>query len=187
MTDLPPIQDIETKLGNPDATFTQAEIYAAFELLAERYGFYRDQRLPERNSVQETTSMTVDGFEHLGVLIIRPRTLHDSMIDIPSLVDEMLKGNFYPSQNTIYNATAIAMAKSLIVSPPGLVERLLESTDSKDFQFFNEFGKQYQKWMNERVEAAREKKSGPDEEESGISSASSSETTETSSPQIAAG
>lgn len=173
--------NISEKLNDPDAVFSQQEIYAAFEELSDRYGFHRDPNLPPRNSIHETTSMTVDGFEHLGVLIVRPRTIRDSMTTIPSRVDAVLKDNFSPSQNTIYNATAIAMAETLIVSPPGIVETILNSTNIKDLGFFNAFAKQYQDWMESRIQEASEKKSGEAEPENGSGSASSSETEETSS------
>lgn len=172
---------IAEKLNNPEATFTQAEIYEAFEELGDRYGFYRDDRLPPKGQVHETESLVVDGFEHLGVLVVRQRTIHDAMIGIPSRVDAILKDNFSPSQNTIYNATALAMAKELIVSPPGLVDDVLASTDSRNIGFFNAFAKEYQGWMDDKAEAARQKKSGADETETGSEFASTSETAEISS------
>lgn len=173
---------ISDRLNDPEATFTQAEIYAAFEELAERYGFYRDQRLPERNSVKETTSLTVDGFEHLGVLVVRPRTNRDSMITIPSVVDRILGDNMSPSPNTLYNATAIAMAECLIISPPGFVERILESSDLQDLNFFGAFAGQYQAWQNSLTEEARGKDSGTGEKDVGKKSVSPSDTSTGSPP-----
>lgn len=173
---------LSERLNDPNATFSQSEIYAVFEELAERYGFYRDQRLPERNSVMETTSMTVDGFEHLGVLVVRPRTNRDSMITIPSVVDRILGDNMNPSQGTLYNATAIAMAEVLIVSPPGFVEQILESSDIQDLNFFGAFAGQYQRWQNELAETARGKGSGSVEAGDGKRSASPSGTSTSSPP-----
>lgn len=178
---------IGDRLNDPTATFTQSEIFAVFEEMAERYGFYRDQRLPERGSVQETTSMVVDGFEHLGVLVVRPRTNRDSMITIPSVVDRILGANMNPSPNTLYNATAIAMAEVLILSPPGFVEQILESSDVRDLNFFGAFAKQYGEWQNSLTEAARGKDSGTEETDDGPRSASPSATSTASPPPIPAG
>jgi hypothetical protein len=170
------------KLKDPTATFTQSEMYAVFEELAETYGFYRDQRLPERNSVQETTSMVVDGFEHLGAVVVRPRTNRDAMITIPSVVDRILGNNMTPSNGTYFNATAIAMAETLIISPPGFVERLLESTNIQDLNFFGAFTEQYKAWQESLTKEAQGKGSGPEAEDDGTKSASLSATSTASPP-----
>lgn len=109
------------------------------------------------------------------------------MVTVPSRVDAVLKDNFAPSQNSIYNATAIAMAEVFIVSPPGIAEEILRSTNDKDLKFFDAFAKEYQTWMNARGKAASEKKSGGAELEGGSESALWSETGATSSQPIPAG
>lgn len=178
----PSAANLQERLQDPTATFTQSEVFQAFENLAETYGYHRSPDLPQKEVVQETTSMVVDGYEHWGVLVIRPRTLRDSMITIPSVVDALLKDNMAPSQNTVYNATAIAMTKVLVVSPPGITNQVLESSSRKDLGFFNAFTKQYQEWMDAQTAEASEKKSGEVETASGTESASWSETDATSSP-----
>lgn len=170
------------RLNDPSATFTTAEIYQAFEELAERFGFYRDQRLPERNSV-DTTTMIVDDFERLGPLIVRPKTNLDNLVTIPGEVDAILGGNMNPSQTSFWNATAIAIARVCIVSPPGVVETILKSTDIEDLQFFRAFAEQHQAWQDGLSEAARGKPSGTEPRDDGKNSSSPSDSTTDSPPQ----
>lgn len=138
-----------------------------------------------------TATVTVDGFEHLGAIVVRPRTFRDSMMTIPFLVDqeinrvmaEMGVQDVNPSQQTRYNAMMIAIARCVIVEPQGLVDELLESTTSKDFGFFDKFAEEYTDWMDSQSEEAQEKKSGRGQKGTGKKSVSSSEI-DTDSPQL---
>jgi len=138
-----------------------------------------------------TATMTVDGFEHLGPIVVRPRTFRDSMMTIPFLVDqeinrvmvEMGVDDIRPSEQTRYNAMMIAIARCVIVEPAGLVDELLESTTSTDFGFFGKFAEEYSAWMDGQSEEAQEKKSGKGQKGTGKKSASSLEIA-TDSPQL---
>ena len=168
---------LRERLADSNERFSPNEIYELFEVLSEDYGFHRDPELPARGQKIETTSMTVPGFEHFGVLVVRPRTVRDSMVAIPSLVDRILGENFQPSQQSTFNAQLIALARTVIVAPIGIVDRILESDNDDDFRFFLAFGTEYGNWISDRTKAASEKKSGVT---SGIESASTSGTGETS-------
>jgi hypothetical protein len=173
-------QTIRDRLLDPAATFSSKEIYQVFETLAEDYGFYRDPKLPEPGQSIETMSMTVKGFEHLGALIVRPRTIRDSMVSLPGLVDKLLGDNMNPSRNATNNANLIAIAQHAIVSPPNLVDKLLQSGNPKDIAFFLNFANEYADWLDQKSKEADQKKSGTT---SGSESASTSDTSEISSPQ----
>lgn len=145
--------------------------------------------------------MTVDGFEHLGPIVVRPRTFRDSMSTIPLYVDleinrainEMMAAgveipqDYQPSQQSRYNAMMIAIARCVIVEPKGLVDGLLESTTSTDFRFFDKFAEEYTAWMDSQSEEAQEKKSGRGQKESGKKSVSSLEIGTDSPPLTLAG
>lgn len=154
------MSELRGRLQDANELFTREDVYQAFELLAEEYGFHRDERLPQRSQTVETASMTVAGFEHYPVLIVRPRTNRDSMITIPSLADRLLGDNMAPQSNSSTNAWVIATAKTVIVSPPGLVEEILNSTDPNAIKFLYAFAREYEKWMQDRSELSAQKKSG---------------------------
>ena len=116
--------------------------------------------------------MTVTDFEHLGAVTVRPRTLRDGMITIPSIQDAELGDNMAPSEQTRYNALLIAIARAAIVEPTDFVDNLLESTDIKDFGFLGAFAKEYTEWVDGRLDEAREKKSGKEKLVAGNESAS---------------
>lgn len=175
---------LRDRLADQNERFAPSEIYALFEELAEQYGYYRSNQLPAKELRIETISMTVKGYEHLGVIVVRPRTVGDSMTTIPKLVDKILGDDFNPSQNTAFNANLIALAQCVIVSPPGFVDTLLESTNDEDLRFFLAFAQEYAEWMQGRTEEAAKKKSG---RISGTESASTSDTNETSSSPTPAG
>ncbi|MBD2019346.1 hypothetical protein H6F43_04000 [Leptolyngbya sp. FACHB-36] len=179
------MSNLEERLQDPNDRFSSAEIYQLFELLAEQYGYHRSPELPPRNTIAETASLTVKGFEHLGVIVVRPRTMRDSMIVIPGLIDKLLGDNFQPSQSSAFNAGMIALASTVIVSPPSLVERVLKSTDDQDLNFFANFAQEYSNWLTARNKALHEKKSGA--ETDGKKSSSTSDTDATSSPPTIAG
>lgn len=163
---------LRERLGNPDERFSSNDIYQLFELLGEDYGWHRDPRLPEKGQVQETASMTIPHFEDLGPLVVRPRTVRDGQIVIPSLVDRILADNLTPSQRTVFNAQLVALMQTVVVSPPGIVDQILNSDEdylnrptgeggeAKSHSVFVSFASEYGKWMAQRAEEAREKKSG---------------------------
>lgn len=151
---------IRERLQDPNERFSPAELYQVFEVMAEQYGFHRDPNLPPKGAIAETTSMVVKGFESWGVVIVKPRTNRDSMLTIPSLIDRILDGNMTPSQNTTFNAQLIALARTVIVSPVDIVDRILESQNDDDLKFFMAFATEYAEWMNERAKEAKAKKSG---------------------------
>jgi hypothetical protein len=151
---------LRERLKDKEEIFTRDEIYAIFEELSEDYGFHRDPSLPKRSSAVETASLTVPGYDHLPMLVVRPRTNRDSMITIPSLADGILGENMKPSNFTLSNAYAVASAQTLIVSPVGLVDQILNSDRTEDIKFFGDFAREYDKWMASRMEAATQKKSG---------------------------
>ena len=144
-----------------------------------------------------TATMTVDGFEHLGPILVRSRTFRDSMQTIPMLVDlelnrsirELKEGgaeipaDYEPSQQSRYNALMIAIARCVIVDPKNLVDDLLSSTTASDYGFFGAFAEEYTDWMNGQSEEVQEKKSGREKKVSGKESASTS-ATDTDSPQL---
>lgn len=133
--------------------------------------------------------MTVDGFEHLGPIVVRPRTFRDSMSTIPLYIDleinraikeavaagAEMPEDYQPSPQTRYNAMMIAIARCVIVEPEGLVNDLLDSTTSSDFGFFSKFAEEYTDWMDSQVEETQEKKSGRERRGGGKKSVSSLE------------
>ncbi len=155
-----PQSSLHERLQDPDERFAPQEIYALFEQLAEEYGFHRDPNLPAKGSIAETTSLTLEGYEHLGVVVVRPRTIGDTMVSIPNLVDKLLGANLQPSQASSWNANLIALAKTVIVAPPRLVDSILESADDTNLGFFLAFATEYAKYMKARAEAVKQKKSG---------------------------
>lgn len=175
---------IKERLLDPNERFAPAEMFSAFEAIAEEYGFHRSKELPPKELDIETISIAIKGYEKFGVVVVRPRTNRDSMITIPSLVDRILGDDFTPSQNTVFNANLIALARTMIVSPPGLCDRVLNSTDDEDLRFFISFAEEYAAWMGARAEEVRKKKSG---NPSTIASPSTSVTGETSSPPLPIG
>lgn len=154
------MSELSDRLSDPNERFSPQEIYSLFEELAEQYGFYRDPSLPPKGSAIETSSLTVTGFEHYGVLVVRPRTIRDSSIAIPSTADKILGDNFKPSQATAFNANLIALAMAVIVAPVHTVESVLNSSDDQDMGFFLAFATEYGQWMQERGKAIAQKKSG---------------------------
>ena len=175
---------IKERLLDTNERFAPAEMYQIFESLAEEYGFHRSKELPPKELNIETISIAIKGYEKFGVVVVRPRTNRDSMIVLPSLVDKILGDDFTPSQNTVFNANLIALARTMIVSPIGLCDRVLDSTDDEDLRFFIKFAEEYAEWMGARAEEVRKKKSGnPNMSES----PSTSGIEETSSPPLPIG
>ena len=148
------------RLQDPNERFSPAELYPVFEAIAEQYGYYRDERLPKKGETVETASMTVDGYEHFGVLVVRPRTVRDTMITIPGLCDKILGGNLEPSTNTLYNAQMVALAQTVIVSPVDIVDRVLSSSKPEDIGFFLAFAQEYGRWIQHLSDESSKKKSG---------------------------
>jgi hypothetical protein len=126
-----------------------------------------------------TAVMTVDGFEKWGEVTVRPRTVADSMLNIPGRTDRLLSGNPNPGRYAMNAATAVAIAQFAIVEPTDLVERIMASNDPRDVNFFYAFAEEYNELNQDFLKAAKEKKSG---KTTGKDAASSSDTTETSSP-----
>lgn len=152
-------------------------------------------------TTSELATLVVDGFEHLGPITVRPRTVGDTMLKIPGLVDQLLGSNMNPSAQSRYNALMIAIAQHAIVYPDDLVDRVLASNDPRDLQaelpveepkpggpktfrtsFFEQFAKEYGDWCEGKVEEARLGNSGKGSKGTGKKSASTSETIEDSSP-----
>lgn len=154
------MSNLRDRLSDPNERFSPQEMYQLFELLAEEYGFHRDPNLPPKDQVVETSSLTVEGFEHLGVLVVRPRTVGDQMLNIPNKVDALLGPNMRPSQNTQINASLIALAQTVIISPVGFVDDLLKQANDTDLGFFIAFATEYKKWMDDRAGAVAKKKPG---------------------------
>ena len=150
----------------------------------------------------QTETMTVDGFEYLGVITVRPRTNAASAYVIPALHDreisaamqalsevdgEALGADVNLGNQVRYNTLLIAVARYAIVEPKGLIDQILEDSDSKKFDFFIRFAQEYGAWMESRSEEAQEKKSGTGRKVSGKRSASSSEIVTDSLPLTLAG
>lgn len=166
--------NLAERLQDSNERFAPSEIFQLFEHLAEQYGFHRSPDLPPRHLTVETVSMTVPHFEEVGVIVVRPQTVNDSMVSIPNLVDRILGNNLQPSQNSTFNAQLIALARTVIVSPPHLVDEILMESDDDFYMnrsvqvegksvsksFFLEFAKEYNVWKKARAEEARKKKSG---------------------------
>lgn len=175
---------LREKLTDPEELFTTAEVYAAAELLAQDYGWQRDDRLPKYGEVR-THQLIVPGFEERGVIVVKILNVKDRTINIPNLIDEATGGNFQPSQNTLAYATAIAQAKCAIVSPPGLVDAIMSDEDPAAVGFFFAFTNEYQQLVAHHNEEIRKKKSSATvttENSAGTESASTSDTDATSSP-----
>jgi hypothetical protein len=155
-------------------------------LIGPRLGWYRDRRLPDADQLSsiETASMIVGGFEKFGTIVVKPQTIQDSMVTIASITDRILGENLSPSDRTYRSAQAIAIARNAIVSPPGFVDKLLESTDPGDYRFFYTFLEEYGQWLSDRKDEAMKKKSST---ATGSESASTLEIGETSFPQTPIG
>lgn len=177
--------DLAERLQDPNERFSPQEIYELFEVIGSQHGWHRDERLPAAGTVRETTSMTIPHFEDLGVLVVRPRTIRDGAIAIPSLVDRILGDNLSPSQNTIFNAQLVALMQTVVVAPVGIVDKILNSSGdwldrkivedgkTRSLSVFFEFAREYGEWMAARNQEAREKKSGDNPgKDAGIESAS---------------
>ena len=143
----------------------------------------------------ETTTMTVDGYERLGPIVVCTRTCKTSMFIIPALQDQYLNKtlrelgieDINAGDQLRYNALLVAIAKAVIVDPVGFVDGLLESTNADDFKFFGSFAEEYSNWMDGKVEAVQAKKSGREKKAGGSESATSSDTTTDSSQLTLAG
>jgi hypothetical protein len=181
-------KSLADRLNDPDEIFCQKEVFQAFETLCDRYGYHRDPKLPAPEKMESViASMTLDGFEHLGVLLVRSLTQRDQMIAIPSLIDKELGDNLAPGNAAYSAASALAYARCAIVSPVNLVEEMLDTDDPINSNFFYAFNRQHAAWQTEQTKAENAKKSGPATKASGSESASSSAIAATSSPQIEIG
>jgi hypothetical protein len=177
--------ELQDRLSDQDEIFTLPEVYQAVELLAPEMGFSRGEQLPKPGTVR-LFMLTVPGFEFLGVLSVKLLTGHDQIKKL-NLRDKLLDDNFDSRQNTNTYFEFIAEASLAIVSPPGLVDDVLNDTDPDMMNFFLAFYKEYRALVAQNAENIRKKKylemkakaaSSPD----GSASASTSETVETSSP-----
>lgn len=160
---------LSDRLLDPDEVFSQQEVYTAFEALAEKYGYHKDPSLPVKGAIAETATLTIPHFEDLGVMIVRPKTIQDSMITLPNLMDALLENNINPSQQTLFNLSLIALMRTVVVSPPGIVDQLLRSPegdylareiDGTRHNVFIEFAQEYGNWAKMKSEAVAQKKSG---------------------------
>jgi len=158
----PQHQTLNERLADPDARFTASEMAQIFEALGPKYGWHRSKDLPPKEVIQQTASLTMPGFEWLApVVIVRSQTMRDRSLRIPNLIDQLLGANMRPSAMTHLNASYIAQAYTVIVSPVGLVDMVLDSTDSRALGFFGAFSEEYKKWCDSTVEEITTKKSGP--------------------------
>lgn len=129
-----------------------------------------------------TVTMTVDGFEHWGPLVVRPLTMRDNLIAIPSEADKLIPSdNMAPSAAVTNGARALAMLKVVVVHPIDFADRLANSTALADMGFFAAFSRQYEQWMEAQAEEAQAKKSGTAQTETGKESAGTSGNTTDSS------
>lgn len=167
--------------------------------------------ITEFDQETKTAVMTVDGFEHRGLITVRPRKVKDKLT-IARLTDKYLFSdidgesleNIQVSPRTQYEANSYAIAKTVIVHPPGIVDEILESEDPRDWSalveieldgkktevelsFFDSFLRDYSEWSDSLNAEAREKKSGRETTESGIESASLSASITDSRPTTHAG
>lgn len=107
-------------------------------------------------------------YEHLApVVIVRARTVRDTKINIPNIVDQVLAGNLAPTNRTLSNATMVAIAKTVIVIPGDLVDRVLDSSSDADLLFFDDFYRSYLDWLNYKKNEVSTKKSGLEAEKAG--------------------
>lgn len=147
--------------------------------------------------VSQIATMTVDGFEHLGVITVRPRTNMASAYVIPALQEKEIATAMRLMQEidpegfsaandmgdqTRFNSLVVAVARYAIVEPKDVVDRILDSSDPKDFGFFVQFAQEYGAWMDSQTEEAQGKKSGTAPKASGKKSASLSATATDSPP-----
>lgn len=177
-------KSLAERLNDPTEIFTQAEVFSLFEELSAKYGYYRDKKLPPPEKIKSAiAAMTVDGYEHFGVLLVKPLTQRDQVIGIPSLMDKELAAtdNLNPGAASYRGAQVLAYARAAIVSPPDLVDEILDSEDPRDANFFFAFNQQHNAWQLDLTKEAAEKKSGPATKATGSESASSSAIAETSS------
>ncbi|MEO0376206.1 MAG: hypothetical protein AAF329_16605 [Cyanobacteria bacterium P01_A01_bin.17] len=133
---------------------------------------------------QET--MTITHFEHLGELIVRPRTNRDVMITIPAVTDRRLTWNMTPSLQSRYNASLLAVMEVAVVEPAGIVDIILDSLNPQDLRtevtaedgttrtinVFQTFSDEYEEWIAFQIDEASGKKSGTEMTESGTESVS---------------
>lgn len=135
-----------------------------------------------------TETMTVDGFEHLGPLVVRPLTIQDSLVNIPSAADRFLPpDDMRPSPETMNGARTLGMLQVVVVEPAGFAQKLASSTNVKDLGFFKAFSDQYQAWIDSQVEEAQAKKSGTAPLGTGSEFAGKSGSTTDSSPPTQTG
>lgn len=176
---------LEEKFLDPEAVFSQTELYQAVELIAPQLGFERPgiDPLPPQ-AIAKTTALTIPGYEHIGVMLVRERTVQDVQVNVPSLMDKLLGNNLAPSLATYSSVARIALAKIVIVSPVNLVQQILDSTDARNMKFFLDFDVEYGKWMKALADEIAKKNSGMT---NGNALNSSSETEETSSQPIQVG
>ncbi len=182
--------DLQERLQDPDEIFTVSEVYQLMEILAPEMGFYRDERLPKPGTVR-LFMLTVPGFEFLGALQVKLLTGHDQIKKL-NLRDKLLDDNFNSRQGTNTFFDFIAEASLAIVSPPGLVDQLLNDPDPDMMAFFLAFYREYQLVVADNAVNVRRKKYLEDQaakakreaksEGDGNESASTSDTDETSSP-----
>ncbi|MBT9316292.1 hypothetical protein [Leptothoe spongobia] len=148
--------------------------------------------MPDNNECLNNSheTMTITHFEHLGSVTVRPRTNNDIMNAVPAETDRRLGNNMNPSMTTRYNAALQATMHIAVVSPPGLVDIILNSEDVRDLRVevpiddsgdakdtrvvnvFQQFSEEYDAWCADRISQASEKKSGQEMTESGTESVS---------------
>lgn len=196
MPQLPTVdkQELRNKLDDANEIFTLAEVYAAVDELAPFNGWQRDGYKPPSATVQ-TYQILVDNFEHYGIITVKLLSVMEQRIVVPNDRDYYLtlnsSGGFLSKealQEAYTNCHIVAMLKSAIVSPPGLVEKILQNPACEDgYEFLIALYREYdvmigalaQESKKKRLSRAVQKTSGD-----GSESASTSGTGEISSQLI---
>lgn len=186
--------ELSNKLDDPNEIFTLAEVYAAVDELAPLNGWRRDGYKPPAATVQ-TYQILVDNFEHYGIITVKLLSVMEQRIVVPNDRDYYLtlnsSGGFLSKealQEAYTNCTIVATLKSAIVSPPGLVNKILQDPASEDgYEFLIALYREYdlmigalaQESKKKRLSRAVQKTSGD-----GSEFASTSGTGEISSPPV---
>lgn len=105
--------------------------------------------------------ITVSGFEKWGEIGVRGRTVADSMLKIPARTEALLGANVDSAKGrAYYAASVVAIAEHAIVSPEGLVQDVMRSSDPEDVNFFYAFATEYAELNKDFISHVQKKKSG---------------------------
>ncbi len=196
MPQLPTVDkdELRNKLDDANEIFTLAEVYAAVDELAPFNGWRREDYKPPAATVQ-TYQILVDNFEHYGVITVKLLSVMEQRIVVPNDRDYYLtlnsSGRFLSKealQEAYTNCHIVAMLKSAIVSPPGLVEKILQDPASDDgYEFLIALYREYDVMIGELAQESKKKRRSLETQTmsgDGSVSVSTSATGEISSPQV---